>query len=121
MDKRPTLTPLTDHPSVTPFLFPPHTTESTYRTTHSRHPRETCPFVFATIPGRDMRDKLRVGGREGKEARREWSMRRLQQQGQARESEETIGSFKVGNYLPLKFLLIYYLFVFYCQIGNKWM
>jgi hypothetical protein len=30
-----------------------------------------------------------------------------------------IGSFKVGNYLPLKSLLISHLLMFYCQIGNK--
>jgi hypothetical protein len=46
----------THHPSVTPFLFPPRTTESSYRTAHSRHPpRETGSFVFAIVPGRGTR------------------------------------------------------------------
>jgi hypothetical protein len=31
----------------------------------------------------------------------------------------TLGLFKVGNYLPLKSLLISHLLMFYCQIGNK--
>jgi hypothetical protein len=30
-----------------------------------------------------------------------------------------IGLFKVGNYLPLKSLLISHLLMIYCQIGNK--
>ena len=33
--------------------------------------------------------------------------------------KKTLGSFKVGNYLPLKYLLIPHLLKFYCQIGNK--
>jgi hypothetical protein len=34
---------------------------------------------------------------------------------------ESLGSFKVATYWPLKPLLISYLFVFYCQSTNKWM